>query len=179
MIDVLILAVALSMDAFAVSIGLGSQHVMKAQSLAILAAIYFGVFQALMPLIGFVGGQGILSWVEAFAHWIACFLLAVIGGKMIYESMTEAVVEGTCQISHKVLFVLALATSIDAMAAGFSLALININPFMACAIIGITTFILSWIGVYLGAQSGTYLEKKAEFIGGVILILIGFKILVF
>ena len=179
MIEVLVLAVALSMDAFAVSIGLGSKHVNKTKTLAIVVAIYFGVFQALMPLIGFLGGKGVLGWVDEYAKLIAFFLLVLIGGKMIYESITEGIEEDIAQITHKVLLILAIATSIDAMAAGFTLTLIEINAFLACAIIGIITFVFSWIGVLVGAKSGTWLESKAELFGGVTLILIGLKMLIF
>jgi len=179
MIEVLILAVALSMDAFAVSIGLGSKHLQRTKSLAVMAAIYFGLFQALMPMIGFLGGKGVLGWVEDYAHWIAFFLLMLIGGKMIYESVSEGIEEDIARITHKVMLILAIATSIDAMAAGFTLTLMEVNPFLACGIIGITTFLFSWIGVFVGAKSGTWLESKAELLGGVILILIGFKLLLF
>ena len=179
MIEVLILAVALSMDAFAVSIGFGSKHLQRTKSLALMAAIYFGLFQALMPMIGFLGGKGVLGWVEEYAHWIAFFLLMLIGGKMIYESVSEGIEEDIAQITHKVMLILAIATSIDAMAAGFTLTLMEVNPFLACGIIGITTFLFSWIGVFVGAKSGTWLESKAELLGGVILILIGFKLLLF
>ena len=179
MIEVLILAVALSMDAFAVSIGLGSKHLQRTKSLAVMAAVYFGLFQALMPMIGFLGGKGVLGWVEEYAHWIAFFLLMLIGGKMIYESVSEGIEEDIAQITHKVMLILAIATSIDAMAAGFTLTLMEVNPFLACGIIGITTFLLSWIGVFVGAKSGTWLESKAELLGGVILVLIGFKLLLF
>jgi putative Mn2+ efflux pump MntP len=179
MIEVLILAVALSMDAFAVSIGLGSKHLQRTKSLALMAAIYFGLFQALMPMIGFLGGKGVLGWVEEYAHWIAFFLLMLIGGKMIYESVSEGIEEDIAQITHKVMLILAIATSIDAMAAGFTLTLMEVNPFLACGIIGITTFLFSWIGVFVGAKSGTWLESKAELLGGVILVLIGFKLLLF
>ncbi len=177
MIEVLILAVALSMDAFAVSIGLGSKHLQKTKSLALTAAIYFGIFQGLMPLIGYLGGKGVLGWVESYAHWIAFFLLVIVGGKMIYESMAEGIEEDIAQITHKVLLILAIATSIDAMAAGFTLTLIEVNAFLACVIIGITTFLFSWIGVFVGAKGGTWLESKAELLGGIVLIGIGFKIL--
>jgi len=179
MIEVLILAVALSMDAFAVSIGLGSKHEQKTRTLAVQAAIYFGLFQALMPLIGFLGGKGVFGWVEDYAHWIAFTLLLLIGGKMIYESASEGIEEDIAQITHRVLLILAIATSIDAMAAGFTLTLIEVNPFIACAVIGVTTFIFSWFGVFIGARSGTFLESKAELFGGIVLILIGFKVLLF
>lgn len=179
MFEVLILAIALSMDAFAVSIGLGSKHEKKTKTLAVQAAIYFGLFQALMPLVGFLGGKGVFAWVEGYAHWVAFFLLLLIGGKMIYESVTEGIEEDIAKITHKMLLILAIATSIDAMAAGFTLTLIEVNPFIACLVIGITTFILSWVGVYVGAKSGTFLESKAELFGGIVLILIGFKVLLF
>jgi manganese efflux pump family protein len=177
MLEVLILAVALSMDAFAVSVGLGSKNAKNTRTLALLASIYFGLFQGLMPLIGYVGGKGVFGWVESYAHWIAFFLLLLIGGKMIYESIAEGIEEDISQITHKVMLVLAIATSIDAMAAGFTLTLLEINPFIACGIIGATTFLFSWAGVFVGAKSGVWLESKAELLGGVILIAIGFKIL--
>lgn len=177
MIEVLILAVALSMDAFAVSIGLGSKHKMKTTSLALMSGVYFGVFQSLMPLIGYLGGKGVLVWVESYAAWIAFLLLVMVGGKMIYESFAEGIEDDIAIITHRVMLMLAIATSIDAMAAGFTLTILDVNPFVACLTIGVTTFILSWVGVLIGTKSGTWLESKAELLGGVILILIGFKIL--
>jgi putative Mn2+ efflux pump MntP len=177
MIEVIILAFALSMDAFAVSIGLGSKHTKKTKSLAVMAGIYFGIFQALMPLIGYMGGRGVFGWVEAYAPWVASFLLLLIGGKMIFDSMSEGIEEDIAKITHKVMLILAIATSIDAMAAGFSLTILNVNPFIACAIIGVTTVFFSWIGVFIGAKSGTWLESKAELFGGVALLLIGVKML--
>jgi putative Mn2+ efflux pump MntP len=177
MIEVVILAIALSMDAFAVSIGLGSKHTKKTTSLAVMAGIYFGMFQALMPLIGYMCGRGVFGWVEAYAQWVAFFLLLLIGGKMIYESFSEGIEKDIAKITHKVMVILAIATSIDAMAVGFSLTIFNVNPFFSCAIIGTTTFFLSWVGVFVGAKSGTWLERKAELFGGVFLILIGVKML--
>lgn len=179
MFEVFILAVALSMDAFAVSIGLGSKHETKTKSLAVMTAFYFGIFQGIMPLIGFWGGKGVFGWVENYAHWVAFFLLALVGGKMIYESFTDGVEEDIARITHKIMLVLAIATSIDAMAAGFTLNLIDVNAYVACAIIGATTFLFSWLGVFVGEKSGTWLESKAELLGGVVLILIGFKVLLF
>ena len=179
MFEVVILAVALSMDAFAVSIGLGSKHVKQTKSLALTSAIYFGLFQALMPLIGYLGGKGVLGWVEEYAQWVAFALLILIGGKMIYESTTEGIEEDIVKITHKVMLILAVATSVDAMAAGFTLTLIEVNPFLACLIIGATTVFFSWAGVFIGAKSGTWLESKSEFFGGTILVLIGFRILLF
>ena len=177
MIDVVFLAAALSMDAFAVSIGLGSKQKTTPIALALKAGAYFGIFQALMPLIGYLGGKGVLGWVEDYAHWVAFLLLMLIGGKMIYESLSEGIEEDISKITHRVMLILAIATSIDAMAAGFTLILLDINPFVACIIIGLTTFGFSWLGVFVGFKSGTWLESKAELLGGVILILIGLKIL--
>ncbi|MFT4995345.1 MAG: putative Mn2+ efflux pump MntP [Paraglaciecola sp.] len=179
MFEVVVLAVALSMDALAVSIGLGSKHVRQTKSLAMMAGLYFGLFQALMPLIAYLGGKGIMGWVEDYAHYLAFALLLLVGAKMIYESMSEGIEKDIGIITHKVMFILAIATSIDAMAAGFTLTLIDVNPILACVIIGLTTFIFSWLGVFIGAKSGTWLESKAGFVGGTMLILIGLKILVF
>lgn len=177
MIEVIILSIALSMDAFAVSIGLGSKHTKSTKSLALMAGLYFGLFQGLMPLIGYMGGKGVLGWLESYATWIAFLLLLLIGAKMIYESFAEGVEEDIAKITHRVMLILAIATSIDAMAAGFSLTLLDVNPFIACLIIGVTTLVFSWIGVFVGKKSGTWLESKAELFGGVVLILIGLKIL--
>jgi len=124
-----------------------------------------------------VGVKGGLGWVESFAPWIAFFLLLLIGGKMIYEAYAEGIEEDIAVITHRVMLMLAIATSIDAMAAGFSLTLLDVNPFVACAIIGLTTFIFSWLGVFIGNKMGTWLESKAELLGGVVLILIGFRVL--
>lgn len=178
MVEVLILAIALSMDAFAVSIGLGAKHNTKIKSLSIMSGIYFGLFQGIMPLIGYVGGKGVMGWVESYAPWIAFILLLVIGGKMIYESFSEGIEEDLVKITHRVMLMLAIATSIDAMAAGFTLTILDVNPFVACFIIGVTTLIFSWVGVFIGSKSGTWLESKAEFLGGVTLILIGIKLLI-
>jgi manganese efflux pump family protein len=180
MFEVIVLAVALSMDAFAVSIGLGSKGDTRgpiSQKLGLKAAMYFGIFQALMPFIGYLGGKGILGWVDAYSHWIAFGLLALIGGKMIYEGLREGIEEDIAAITHKMMLLLAIATSIDAMAAGFSLTLLNFNAYLACLIIGVTTFAFSWVGVEIGKRSGTWLESKAEIFGGVVLILIGIKML--
>ncbi len=176
MFEVIVLAVALSMDAFAVSIGLGSKG--NTRGLGIKAGLFFGGFQALMPFIGYLGGKGVLGWVDAYAHWIAFGLLVLVGVKMIYEGMHEGIEEDITAVTNKMMLLLAIATSIDAMAAGFSLTLLNINAYLACLFIGVTTFAFSWAGVQIGKNSGTWLESKAEVFGGVVLILIGIKMLV-
>ncbi|WNO08285.1 manganese efflux pump MntP family protein [Teredinibacter sp. KSP-S5-2] len=177
MLEALLLAVALSMDAFAVSIGLGSKRQKSPLALGLIAGVYFGVFQAMMPLIGFLGGKGMLGWVESYAPWLAFFLLLLIGGKMIYEAFSEGIEEDIANITHRLLLTLAIATSIDALAAGFALTVLDVSPLLACGIIGITTFLFSVLGVFIGVKSGTWLESKAEILGGIILILIGIKIL--
>ena len=177
MIEVIILAIALSMDAFAVSIGLGAKK--NAPKLALRAGIFFGVFQALMPFIGYLGGKGVLGWLAAYTNWVAFGLLALIGAKMIYEGFQEGIEEDISHVTNKMLLVLAIATSIDAMAAGFSLTLLDTNPYVACLIIGIITFAFSGAGIFIGKNSGTWLESKAEIFGGIILILMGLKLLVF
>jgi len=175
MIEVIILAIALSMDAFAVSIGLGAKK--NTPGLALKAGLFFGIFQALMPFIGYLGGKGVLGWVEAYANWIAFGLLALIGAKMIYEGVQEGIEEDISAITNKMMLILAIATSIDAMAAGFSLTLLNANPYIACLVIGATTFSFSMAGVFIGRKSGTWLESKAEIFGGTVLILMGIKML--
>lgn len=179
MIEVLLLAFALSMDAFAVSIGLGSKNVESTKALALKAGLFFGIFQALMPLFGYLGGRGLLGFVSDYAHYIAFALLVLIGAKMIYEGVNEGVEEELAKITNKVMLTLAIATSIDAMAAGFSLMLLPVHPLMACAIIGCITFMLSIIGFFLGRFTGTWLEGKAEVFGGIVLIVIGLKIALF
>jgi putative Mn2+ efflux pump MntP len=176
MLDILILAIALSMDAFAVSIGLGAKRCNIAIS-GLKAGLFFGGFQAAMPFIGYLAGRGILGWVESYAHWIAFTLLTLIGAKMLYEGLQEGIEEDIANVSGKMMLLLAIATSIDAMAAGFSLTLINFNAYLACLIIGIITFCFSWCGVLIGRRSGTWLESKAEIFGGAVLILMGIKIL--
>lgn len=175
MFEVIVLAIALSMDAFAVSIGLGSKG--NTRGLGLKAGLYFGGFQALMPFLGYLGGREILGWLDAYAHWIAFGLLLIIGAKMIHEGLQEDIAENIAALTHKMMLVLAIATSIDAMAAGFSLNLLNIDAYLACLIIGVATFVFSWVGVLIGNKSGTWLEGKAEIFGGVVLILIGLKIL--
>jgi putative Mn2+ efflux pump MntP len=177
MLEVIILAVALSMDAFAVSIGLGSKG--NTRGLGLKAGIFFGAFQGLMPFIGYLGGKGILGWVDAYARWIAFGLLALIGAKMIYEGFQEGIEEDIAAITNKMMLILSIATSIDAMAAGFSLTLLNVNAYLACLIIGATTFLFSWAGVQIGKNSGTWLESRAEIFGGTVLILMGTRILIF
>lgn len=179
MIELLLLSLALSMDAFAVSIGLGIKEKINIKALAIKAGLFFGIFQALMPFFGYIGGVGLKQYLQGYDSIIAFILLLLIGAKMIYESFGENVEDEISIISNKVLLTLAIATSIDAMAAGFSLQLLGVNIYLALFIIGITTFFISILGVYIGQKGGSKYESKAELIGGIVLVLLGFKILLF
>jgi len=178
MIEIFLLAFALSMDAFAVSVGLGVKSKNFIKSLAFKVAVLFGFFQALMPLLGYLAGIGLGTFIASIDHWIAFILLGAIGGKMIYESFQEGTEDEITAITNRVLLILAIATSIDAMAAGFTLNLLELNPFISMIIIGVVTFIFSFLGVYIGTKNGTFLEDKAEKIGGIILIGIGLKIVI-
>ena len=183
--ELFILAVGLSMDAFAVAIckGLATQKLKPRHMLTVGA--WFGGFQALMPLIGYFLGTAFAKYVTAIDHWIALVLLCGIGGNMIKESF-EKEEENECDCGcdsygFKKMFVMAIATSIDALAAGISLAMDlngnNTYAFIAVAFIGIITFTLSAVGVKIGNIYGAKFKSKAEFMGGLILILLGVKIL--
>ena len=183
--ELFILAVGLSMDAFAVAIckGLATQKLKPRHMLTVGA--WFGGFQALMPLIGYFLGTAFAKYVTAIDHWIALVLLCGIGGNMIKESF-EKEEENECECGRdgyafKTMFVMAIATSIDALAAGISLAMDlngnNTYAFIAVAFIGIITFTLSAFGVKIGNIYGAKFKSKAEFAGGAILILLGVKIL--
>ncbi len=178
MFEVFILAVALSMDAFAVSIGLGSKIKNDIKPLAIKAGLLFGFFQMLMPAIGYLGGVGLSQYISEYDHWIAFIFLFSIGAKMIYESFGENIEDEITMVSNKIMLTLAIATSIDAMAAGFTLNLFELDVYLSLLMIGVTTFIFSYAGVYIGSKGGEKLESKAELLGGIVLIAIGIKILV-
>ena len=178
----LLMGVGLSMDAFAVSIckGLSMRKVNKKQCLVI--GLFFGGFQALMPFIGWVLGSQFEQYITSIDHWIAFILLGFIGGKMVVEAIREkdeAVEVGKMDppFDFKEMFILAIATSIDSLAVGITFAFLQVPIVEAVSIIGITTFVISVIGVYVGNFFGNRYKKKAELAGGIILILIGLKIL--
>lgn len=178
----LLMGVGLSMDAFAVSIckGLSMRKVNKKQCLVI--GLFFGGFQALMPFIGWVLGSQFEQYITSIDHWIAFILLGFIGGKMVVEAIREkdeAVEVGKMDppLDLKEMFILAIATSIDALAVGITFAFLQVPIVEAVSVIGITTFVISVIGVYVGNFFGNRYKKKAELAGGMILILIGLKIL--
>ena len=176
--EIFFIAVGLSMDAFAVAIGKGLsvKKVMPRQ--ALITGLWFGGFQALMPVIGYFLGVSFAGFVESVDHWIAFVLLGIIGFNMIHESLSKSCEKSSADFSAKAMFPLAVATSIDALAVGISLAFLNENIVTAATTIGITTLILSAIGIYIGNAFGCKYKSKAEFLGGAVLILIGIKILV-
>jgi len=178
MIEVFLLAFALSMDAFAVAIGLGVKAKKFDSFFGLKIALFFGIFQGVMPLFGYLASIGLGSFIASIDHWIAFGLLTLIGGKMLFDSFGENTEDEISVLTNKVLLMLAIATSIDAMAAGFTLELLSLNPFISMVIIGIVTLVFSFIGVYIGTRGGEFLESKAEKLGGVVLILIGVKILI-
>lgn len=175
-LELFIIAIGLSMDAFAVSICKGLSVQKTKPKHALIAGLYFGGFQALMPLIGYFLGTQFEWLVTNIDHWIAFILLGLIGANMIRESFGDDD-EVDDSFSSKAMFPLAIATSIDALAVGVTFACLKVEIFSAISLIGVTTFILSAIGVKIGNVFGTKFKSKAEFIGGLTLILMGLKIL--
>ncbi|MGN0160958.1 MAG: manganese efflux pump MntP family protein [Lachnospiraceae bacterium] len=174
--ELFILAVGLSMDAFAVSICKGLSLGKINWKHMCIAGAWFGGFQALMPAIGYFLGSFFAEYVTQYAHWVAFILLAIIGGNMIKESFEKAE-ELDCSMAVGTMFLMAVATSIDALAVGVSFAFLDVAIIPAVSFIGVVTFICSAVGVKIGSIFGTKYKSKAEFCGGVILILIGLKIL--
>ena len=177
-IELLLLAVGLSMDACAVSICKGLS--MKKADLRAMSicGVWFGGFQAMMPLIGFLLGSLFADAIEAIDHWVAFVLLGIIGINMLKEAFSNEEEEHDADLSAKTMFVMAVATSIDALAVGISLAMAgNVNIWIAVALIGVITFAMSALGVKVGNIFGSRFEKKAQMAGGIILLLLGSKIL--
>ena len=177
---ILLTGVGLSMDAVAVSVSSGMAPMRHRHRSALKMALWFGAFQALMPAVGYYLGVAVKDWVAAVDHWIAFVLLAVVGGKMIYEAFTgdEYAAETRDRFAVGPLAVLALATSIDALAVGISFSLLDIGLAVTVAVIGVTTFALCYPAVLLGGRLGEVFSKRAELVGGVVLIGIGLRILV-
>ena len=176
--ELFILAVGLSMDAFAVSVckGLAAGKLKPKHYLAV--GLWFGGFQALMPTVGFFLGTAFEKYITAFDHWIAFLLLALIGGNMIREALSGGEESADASIGFRVMLTMAVATSIDALAVGISFGVLpDVNLPAAVTFIGVTTCLLSMLGLKLGSVFGTRYKTKAEITGGVILILIGLKIL--
>ena len=180
LLSILLIGVGLSMDASAVSIAKGMS--LKDSSLkeyAFKLAFFFGLFQGLMPVIGYFAGSLFASYVQAIDHWVAFVLLGFIGFNMIKESSEEKEEEDAiASISYKNILILAIATSIDALAIGVSFAFLQVNIFVAAITIALTTFTLSLIAVFIGKKVGSIFQKYAEVLGGCILIFLGVKILI-
>jgi putative Mn2+ efflux pump MntP len=177
-IGILIIAVGLAMDAFAVSICKGLSMKKMNWKNAIIIALYFGIFQALMPIIGYILGFSFQNFVTSIDHWIAFGLLALIGGNMIKESFDDEIEKRNDNVDFKTMIVLAIATSIDALAVGITFAVLETNIFLSSVTIGIITFGISLIGVKIGNKFGDKFQNKAELLGGIILIIMGTKILI-
>lgn len=195
-ITIVFTAFALAMDAFAVSVSKGMTLKNLTKGTAIKIALFFGGFQAAMPLIGWILGISFQGYIKAIDHWIALILLTILGGKMIYEfyeNRKEAANEGNeivseisttldaeennkSELSNKELTTLAIATSIDALAIGVSFAFLNVNIISSSLIIGIITFVVCFIGVIAGKKIGGIFKDYAELVGGIILIIIGINI---
>ena len=180
-VELFLIGVGLSMDAFAVAVcqGLCMPKLNLRQGGVI--ALYFGGFQALMPLIGWFLGSQFAGYIQSFDHWVAFVLLALIGGNMVREALSPEEEETSCavnsKLNHKKLFMMAVATSIDALAIGVAFAFMDVLILPAVSLIGCTTFCLSLVGVVVGNFFGSRYKKRAELTGGIILILLGVKIL--
>lgn len=182
LLTTLFMGFALAMDAFAISITKGITLRKINTFISFKIAFFFGAFQAIMPLIGWLLGIKFQSYITAIDHWIALFLLSFIGLKMIfeaYEDNNNPEISVTCEneLNNKELIILSIATSIDALAVGISFAFLNVNIFPLCLSIGIITFILCFIGVMVGSFLGPIFKNYSQIVGGIILILIGINIL--
>ena len=176
-LELLLIAIGLSMDAFSVSICKGLTTKRFSWRMALVCGLWFGLFQALMPIIGYFLGAQFQEMIEAYDHWIAFGLLFLIGANMIREAVWGKEEQQDGSLGFKTMFLLAIATSIDALAVGVSFACIQVKLWSSVLIIGITTFLFSVLGVKIGNVFGSKYEKSAEIVGGIILILIGLKIL--
>ena len=181
LILILGVAVALAMDCFAVTLGIACGARGLTMKQAVRMAAFFGGFQFVMPVAGWFAGDKLLAFIKSFDHWVAFGLLAVIGGRMIYESFGLSEEEKACrpdQTQGMRLVILALATSIDALAVGLGLGVVQTSIFIPATVIGATSFVLTVIGAKLGPVIGRIVGRRAEFLGGLILIGIGVKILI-
>jgi putative Mn2+ efflux pump MntP len=178
LITIIVIAIGLAMDSFAVSIVSGSTNKQLKVRQALLMAIFFGGFQLFMPLVGSLAGLGLKEYIAGYDHWVAFGLLAAVGGKMIYESFRVKSASKNLNLSNIfVLLVLSVATSIDALAVGVTISLITATVARAVIIIGLVTFMMSYLGVFIGKKFGHFFESRVEAVGGAVLIGIGLKIL--
>lgn len=175
-IELILIAIGLSMDAFAVSISKGLSTQRATPKYASIVGVWFGGFQALMPILGYYLGVSFAGFVESVDHWIAFGLLWIIGINMVRESLDKSCEKSDADFSARSMFPLAIATSIDALAVGVSLAFLGEKIIPAASTIGVTTFAFSAAGLYIGNAFGCRYKSKAEFLGGAVLMVLGLKI---
>jgi putative Mn2+ efflux pump MntP len=181
LLEIILIAIGLAMDAFAVSITLGLSTSKPKRTEIVAPGVYFGFFQSLMPMVGYFAGIHFANKIENLDHWIAFILLGFIGGKMIKDSLSkESREEKTAKNPFGFLrmMILSIATSIDALAVGITFAFLKVNIYTAVLIIGIVTFFIAMCGVVIGNKFGVKFKSKAEFMGGAVLIIIGGKIVI-
>ena len=176
-VEVIFIAFGLAMDAFAISVTSGVAIKNLKVNHALKIAIFFGGFQALMPVVGWFSGLSLRNFISGVDHWVVFGLLSFIGAKMIYEAAKMGPGKGDDPLNIYALLILSIATSIDALAVGITFAFLNIAIIIPIIIIGIVTFVLSFFGVFIGNKIGHFFERKIETVGGLILIGIGIKIL--
>jgi putative Mn2+ efflux pump MntP len=179
LITIFLLAIGLGVDAFSVAIGIGASNRKKAWAPVLRLSFAFGIFQFVMPLIGWLAGSTVVDLIRGFDHWVAFVLLAVVGGKMIWEGFEKEDDEQTAdQTRGWPLLVLSIATSIDALAVGFSFSLLKTPIFFPAAIIGVVCFLMTAVGMVFGKVLARIFGRKVEILGGLVLIAIGVKILI-
>lgn len=175
-VEILLISVSLAMDAFAVSIGKGLCTHKKTLKTALVCGLWFGLFQTIMPLLGYCLGTSISQFIEKCSGPVALALLTIVGANMIREALSKKEEEAlSCSLDSREMFMLAIATSIDALIVGVSYAALNVNILLASIVIGVITFIICFTGAFIGNRIGTKWEKPSAIVGGIILILIGIK----
>jgi len=178
-ITILLIAIGLAMDCFAVSLGIGCSSVHKDYRTIFRITFHFGLFQGLMTFLGWLAGSSIVNLIERFDHWVAFALLAWVGARMIRESFSNNTEEDPCNPSRgKTLIMLSIATSIDALAVGLSLALVDGSILVSSLVIGFTSLVLSLAGLFIGGRLGSRFGKRMELVGGLVLIGIGLRVLI-
>jgi putative Mn2+ efflux pump MntP len=177
MATILLIAIGLAMDAFAVSMAHGMTIQNRRVATGLIMAGSFGAFQAFMPVLGWLAGLSFIELISGFDHWLAFGLLAFIGGKMIYTARTASKEKKEAKLTAPVLLILSVATSIDALAVGLSFSLLRVSITTPVIAIGVVAFLLSFAGFSFGNKLGKFFERKVQVIGGIVLIAIGIKIL--
>jgi putative Mn2+ efflux pump MntP len=177
MVTILLIAIGLAMDAFAVSMAHGMIIQNRRVATGLIMASSFGAFQAFMPVLGWLAGLSFIDLISGFDHWVAFGLLAFIGGRMIYSARANPKEEKEAKLTASVLLILSVATSIDALAVGLSFSLLRVSIITPVILIGVVTFLLSLTGFSFGNKIGKFFKRKVQAIGGIVLIAIGIKIL--